>query len=1079
MATRFAKAIRDFASWLAALLLVGSCAAGLYFFLRADEDLRQRVERTIGELFPHHSVRITSARYVSGEGIHLRGISVVETDVFGILRDPEITCKEAVLHCNLSVQQVLNEQIQIRQVDVRGLIIKALRDEQGNWNLTKLKPRKAGSMRPSVHIENARIDLSDGAASTSVSIRQANFLPATDNEPRRDYLFDIQGQSELFKQAAVRGWFNTKTNEWCIEHGNVDQLDVRTELTQLLPASIRNSIREVDAVRALVQIQDFGFWMQANQRPQFWMQASLTQGRLDHARLPYTVDDVRIKSIRCANYGPQAGWRLADVDAKFDSAQFHFSEVTAPSLGIEGLVARGQVEELMLKPELRSLLPSKQQLLWDKYLPHGLVDADFQIQRRDGRWRFQSDTTFRDVSLLCAYFKYPLIHSSGLIKFRQDQTLEVDLWAAIDNSGRRPIKIDADIKRPGKQFFGWVKIRSGWLPWDERINQALPRGAQKFVHDLGVRGEITLLADLTREPNERLKKDVKIHVRQGSLRHRAFPYPLNHVQGRMHVTDDLWTFEDFVGRNDSCRVEFNGTWQPLAAPTVSGSRPGQTKMVIVAQDIPCDNELRNALPTGPQQIWKSLRPRGQLNHVRIDLAHRTGMAKPEIDVLVRQHERDSGPEQIDLEIQPAWFPLRMRRATGVVHYKNDGSFVLHNLRAEHGPRQHQVVLQIPDIQRNNEVIPGGSGVIRRDGSWDVQLHRVLADGVDMTPEVLDAIPAGLASGLRQLQFTGKLSFESQMRFARGPGANAITHAAWSSGVTIDNGNLRVGKYPLHNVFGEVRVVGHKDAAGWRSSGQAYLDSVNCRGVYLEGIRSPWSIDSRELRFGAEVQPELQEDPSRVANHLTGRVFDGNLQADGAIGLSADNPFRVRLALVDFDAATVSRDLAMPSRITGRGVARLNLSGSAEGTHTLDGRGAIELDDAKLAKLPAIIEILNYLKVRNAPPDVFSSGKMAFDLKGPYLNLSQFDLHGESLSLKGKGWLALDRRLDIAFYSILGGEKSWRKSIIPMLGQASQQVLEIRVQGSIDRPKWSRNVLPGLNELFLGQQRGAEGPARQR
>jgi len=54
---------------------------------------------------------------------------------------------------------------------------------------------------------------------------------------------------------------------------------------------------------------------------------------------------------------------------------------------------------------------------------------------------------------------------------------------------------------------------------------------------------------------------------------------------------------------------------------------------------------------------------------------------------------------------------------------------------------------------------------------------------------------------------------------------------------------------------------------------------------------------------------------------------------------------------------------------------------------------------------------------------------------------------------------------LEFYTILGGEKRWLPSVRPWLGQASQQFLQIKVTGPLDELRWTREVLPGLNETL--------------
>ena len=145
-----------------------------------------------------------------------------------------------------------------------------------------------------------------------------------------------------------------------------------------------------------------------------------------------------------------------------------------------------------------------------------------------------------------------------------------------------------------------------------------------------------------------------------------------------------------------------------------------------------------------------------------------------------------------------------------------------------------------------------------------------------------------------------------------------------------------------------------------------------------------------------------------------------------------------------------------------------LTGSAEGIHTLRGEGSVRLRDANLARLPAIISLMNVIRINRTSPDVFTSGDIDFTINGRYFNLNRFDLHGDSLSLKGEGWIAMDRQLNIVFHTILGGEKRWWPSLRQLASRTSQQLLRIVVTGTIDDMRMTPEVLPGLNDLLPEQ-----------
>ena len=117
------------------------------------------------------------------------------------------------------------------------------------------------------------------------------------------------------------------------------------------------------------------------------------------------------------------------------------------------------------------------------------------------------------------------------------------------------------------------------------------------------------------------------------------------------------------------------------------------------------------------------------------------------------------PKQIDphrrsLEIQPTWFPLRINRVTGIVNYNHGGKFTLDKIKADYGSEQRAVQFQ-----------SAGGGEFRDDGTWEVNLDRILTDDVATSPELIAALPRELGDAMRGLQFGGNISIDGAMGFA--------------------------------------------------------------------------------------------------------------------------------------------------------------------------------------------------------------------------------------------------------------------------------------------------------------------------
>ena len=1073
MLARVANFVRACVSWVMATLFVCVGVVGFYYFQRADEELRIYAERKLAACFPNQDVSIGSAHLLKGEGVRLQNVSIVQpATVSQGDREEQVFCSDVVLACTPSLEELLTGHVQVDQIRLAGLTLHARRLADGSWNLPIPIDVPASDQNPRVLIEDATVELVDQAVAPPRVVRLKNLQAELASHEANEGLYAITGSfdNEHVRHFVIHeAYLDKQSFAWQIVRGNIMGLRCDADLLRLLP-SAEHRIPSILTQLQLVADLQFSA-AQGNQEsfPRFRARGALVDGRFDSTSfLGSPITGISAESFVIVQNQQESNWQIDKIDARFGTANLSVSARGSSLDPTSDFEVFGNAVGLNLTPQLISVLPKKPQEIWAKYQPLGTIDVPaFKLTRRDGQWWTGADVECRDVSLLCSKFKYPLVRAQGPVRFRQDQKLTADLWGSAASSSDAPVHIIANIDRPGPYFSGSVKVKShAWLRLNDQLTDALPPGVYRILRDMQAAGEVMFDATMTRnaQPESRIAKDIAVEIRNGAIRYKKFPYPLRNVNGRVHVTEDLWSFTDFSGQNDSCVVNARGTWTPQAY-TPDGRRTGDLDLEFVASDIPCDEELRNALPTGPQEIWRGLRPTGHIDYAKIDLLHQPGMLKPEIDVTVKQLPKEIDPHRHSLEIQPTWFPLRMNRVTGVVEYQHDGGFTLHGIKAECGSGRRVAQLK------------SGGGKFHQDGTWEVNLDRVITDDIETSPELLAALPIDLGDAMRGLRFGGNLSFDGWIRFLGDGKPSSAIQSWWSAVVNVVNGRFSVGNQDVTNVFGELRVAGQKRHGVSTNSGIADFNLMTWEGVPIRDLYSPWRMDQNLLIIGAGAKLSTREE---TPNHLSASVFGGEAQADGVVSLASDHAFRfTNVALSNFDVAEIASDLGFRTDISGRGEARLTeLIGSAEGLHTLKGKGYVRLRDANLARLPAVISLVNALRSRRTSPDAFTSSDIDFTINGPYFNLNQFDLHGDSLSLKGKGWIAMDRQLNIVFHTILGGEKGWLPSWRQFASRTSEQLLRILITGTVDNMEMTPEVLPGLNGFFPEQVRQPVQPLRR-
>ena len=89
-------------------------------------------------------------------------------------------------------------------------------------------------------------------------------------------------------------------------------------------------------------------------------------------------------------------------------------------------------------------------------------------------------------------------------------------------------------------------------------------------------------------------------------------------------------------------------------------------------------------------------------------------------------------------------------------------------------------------------------------------------------------------------------------------------------------------------------------------------------------------------------------------------------------------------------------------------------------------------------------------------------------------------------MKGQGEIGFDRHVNLTMHSLVGGDSVKIPILNPVLGEASRQIMEIHVTGTLDAPQLDSKAFPALKEtldrLFPDLQRADRSetwPARTR
>ncbi|MCE9547517.1 MAG: hypothetical protein K8T25_18770, partial [Planctomycetia bacterium] len=382
----------------AALLALAAGIGVWYYVTRFDDEIRRQVQARLAANYPQLEVTVRAAQRVAGEGIVVRGVSLVERGADGPQAEL-VYVDELFLACPTDVRELVSGDLPIRSITVRRPTLRATRRPDGTWSVAKLLPLPhCGRQRPQTTIENASVEVFDPQRTPAVSytLRNVNLAlhPVTEpnNAPlpsdalgantskspspspplvalpppggmtptdslantRQTGEIEFEGSlaGDLMHRTEFHGRLNPQTGKVSLG-GRAEQLEIGPELCSLLPASAGSAAGYLSALRGQLDLT-----LRLDVDPsqpvpyRFDVQGQLNHGRIDDPRLPYPVTDI-VARIQVSNNG----FRVDDVMAR--------AGLTMLSLNCQGqglsstspITLTADARKFMLERQLVDLLP--------------------------------------------------------------------------------------------------------------------------------------------------------------------------------------------------------------------------------------------------------------------------------------------------------------------------------------------------------------------------------------------------------------------------------------------------------------------------------------------------------------------------------------------------------------------------------------------------------------------------------------------------------------------------------------------------------------------------------------------------
>jgi hypothetical protein len=1036
--------------WALPVTVAGVVAAGAIGSSRLGEEVRARIQQKLAQEFPTLAVQVQGASLVEGEGIVARGISIVDPSLPKDRRQM-LWVDEVRLTCSTNLADLIAGAPQIRAVRLRRPVVHAVRQSDGEWTLAALVKRRAGGAAPMlvpVTVEDATLLVDDVPRQIRTAVRQIALEVQPDQSAGGDGWATVQGTAagELFERASIAGRVAVGAGTFDLR-GAVQAIEFTPRFVGMLPAGggkaaddLRNRIAGLRG-RITMEWQAAGA-MAALESTVFSVSGRLESGRFEHASLPFAMSDVT-----AAFQVDRTGVRFEQLEAHAGSTLLRGSGRYAGWTEAADFDLLLEAERLVVGRHWEGLLPESVASHWSKLLPAGEVDVRAQVVRRNGTVEPNVSLRCRNVSLTYYRFPYRLDRTVGTVVL-EGRTLSLHLTG---QAGGHPVQVQGTFRtvapapatnEPGGTY-GTLEVRGDGMRIDDGLLAAMPPRSADIVRTLRASGTFDFVFRHERSPQlpGGHANSLGIRLAQCSMAYAGFPYPLSNVSGSIRMERGHWTIRDVTGSNDSGIVRCSGMLLPR------GDNDGELTLQLTGTGVVLEQELRDALPAGVRQIWDDVDPRGNAEF-SATVRHHVKARQTEVEI-------HATPQGDTVSIEPAWFPYRLERLRGQLHWKN-GLLTFERVRGTHD---------------RTTVAAGGVCRFVPGGGWHVSFEQLSADRFRADHDVLQALPVGLQQAISGVNLRGLLSLAGSLDIHSTAGPPA---ASWDMQLDVEQGSLDVGT-PLEHVHGGIRLRGQSDGRTWQTFGDMAIDSAMWRGIQLTAVQGPLAMDAGGVRFGTTAARSTEQGTAR---RVSARVAGGTLLLDGNAAAGDPGGFALTASLAESDLERLVGDtLSAAHPYRGRVFGTVELSGSRAGTHSLAGRGQLRLRDADIYELPLVVAMLKMLRVKAPDLNAFGSSIVDFRIEGPRAYLDNIELSGDAISLVGNGEIDFDSNVHMTFRSIMGDSATQLPAMKRLLGGASGQFMLIHVDGTLPHPEMTSEAFPTLAaaiQKLQSQRRGQDG-----
>lgn len=539
-------------------------------------------------------------------------------------------------------------------------------------------------------------------------------------------------------------------------------------------------------------------------------------------------------------------------------------------------------------------------------------------------------------------------------------------------------------------------------PIDDELIAALPENRRAFAESAKLRGLIDIEGKIIPldEQSDEISLDVALTLKEGEATLQGGKLKLTGISADARIRPEQTSIPSLKGKLGDATVDARATidWKDEVPQTAAAAQ---------VRGLAVDETLIASLPPETRESVTGLSPKGTVD-LDIDYAA-AGEEEGSYRVVLRPRE---------LSITPKQMPIALSKLQGEIVIDR-GKVVLKDV-----------------VARAGEALVHASGTIVPDtGSAEVALS---GRDLKITNEFRKSLPATMQRLFASADLKGTVAFDlHKLIVTPDPKQKAPSDLTFDATLWLQDATMDIGT-PLTDIDGVLRAKGVVRAGKLSElEGDVSFDSLKLAGR---------SID----RLTAVIVKPRKQDILQIAK-IDGRIADGQIGGQIDSILSEKDP-RFGLALVLRNARVSELTGEIDKPIEGRLTASLALEGKWDDPASRRGRGDVIVDGKDMYRVPVLFGLMQIANLTLPLEAPIQQAGVRYTVEGHRVALEAIDLRSRTSVMQGTGWLDFKSR-QVQMTLLLGNSAA---DAVPIFGEllkgARQDLLQIRVRGSIEEPK---------------------------